>query len=285
LGQEQFRAFTKVSCTRRKSIDDPIYCNKLKLFSSSSTEIVTKGKQQLTSMMSDVALFSRLYTACRGRVHLGTSDITCLEDNFEAQSETLVTSTVIIDGAAIVQMKNQLIQKRSMIMLIGSSSHNLFYSYKNHPAWTGVGYLSVPLNWQNFLCKDNNKTELFAFLTNALFQSPLEEGKEVVITDWIRVLTKPELRILICLPFAATKRQVNACYYMLPDIMPATVTSRFLFAQLTMQLSAEDELWEAAHQMAACLGPGRACVLPMFHTLTGCDMVVSRFPGHGKKTA
>ena len=40
----------------------------------------------------------------------------------------------------------------------------------------------------------------------------------------------------------------------------------------------------AAHEIAAGLGPEKACTLPVFHALTGCD-TVSSFVGHGKKTA
>ena len=60
-------------------------------------------------------------------------------------------------------------------------------------------------------------------------------------------------------------------------------------------LKAEDELWLAfgtgeslwylaAHEISAALGPEKAHALPVFHALTGCN-TVSRFAGHGKKTA
>ena len=56
-----------------------------------------------------------------------------------------------------------------------------------------------------------------------------------------------------------------------------------------------DELWISygsskqlrnlpAHAIATSLGQEKACVLPMFHALTGCD-TVSFFGGRGKKTA
>lgn len=60
-------------------------------------------------------------------------------------------------------------------------------------------------------------------------------------------------------------------------------------------LQPDDELWLAfgtgksfrylaAHEIAAGLGPEKACALPAFHALTGYD-TVSSFVGHGKKTA
>ena len=40
----------------------------------------------------------------------------------------------------------------------------------------------------------------------------------------------------------------------------------------------------AANQIAVSLGPHMSCALPIFHALTCCD-TISRFAGHGKKTA
>ena len=85
--------------------------------------------KQLTSLKSDVGLFSRLYIGCQtrdgnleeffrhenqasppalsdsGNLHLGTKSdlLICLEDLCENQTEAPVTSSVV-DGAAIVQM-------------------------------------------------------------------------------------------------------------------------------------------------------------------------------------
>ena len=68
IGQEQFQAFT-IECLveRSKSIDDVIHHNKLKLFGNATKKNVSKGKQQLTSLKSDVGLFSRLYIGCQTR--------------------------------------------------------------------------------------------------------------------------------------------------------------------------------------------------------------------------
>ena len=41
--------------------------DKLKLFGSATKKNVSKGKQQLTSLKSDVGLFSRLYIGCQTR--------------------------------------------------------------------------------------------------------------------------------------------------------------------------------------------------------------------------
>ena len=59
IGQEQFQAFT-IECLieKSKSIDDVIHHNTLKLFGSATKKNMSKGKQQLTSLKSDVGLFS-----------------------------------------------------------------------------------------------------------------------------------------------------------------------------------------------------------------------------------
>ena len=67
IGQEQFHAFTKECIIdRTKSLDDTIHRNKLPLFGT-STRKAPKRKQQLTSLKSDVQLFSRLYIGCQTR--------------------------------------------------------------------------------------------------------------------------------------------------------------------------------------------------------------------------
>ncbi len=130
IGQEQFDVFTKECLIdRTKSIDETIHRNKLPLFGNSKCT-ASKGKQQLTSLKNDVALFSRLYISCQtrdgnleeffrhenqgchpslsdaGRLHLGTkSDLmVCLESLSEALSEAPSVTNVVLDGAAIIQM-------------------------------------------------------------------------------------------------------------------------------------------------------------------------------------
>ena len=56
-----------------------------------------------------------------------------------------------------------------------------------------VGDAAIPRNWQNFLRVDSNKTELFAFLSNALLRSLVQEDKKLVVTTDMEVLSKPPL--------------------------------------------------------------------------------------------
>ena len=50
----------------------------------------------------------------------------------------------------------------------------------------------IPKNWNDFLCVDENKTELFAFLLCKVVRIPLAEGKELYATDGCGVLCSPE---------------------------------------------------------------------------------------------
>ena len=130
IGKEQFDTFTKKCLIdRTKSINDKIHRSKLPLFGTPASK-ASKGKQQLNSLKCDVELFSRLYIGCQtrdgnleeffwyenqacppslsvaGKLHLNTkSDIlVCLSDSFEVPAEAPRVSSVVIDGAAIVQM-------------------------------------------------------------------------------------------------------------------------------------------------------------------------------------
>ena len=47
--------------------------------------------------------------------------------------------------------------------------------------------------WQDFLQVDNNKTEVFNFLTKALFVTFHQDGKQLVITDGHSISSKPPL--------------------------------------------------------------------------------------------
>ena len=56
-----------------------------------------------------------------------------------------------------------------------------------------VGGASIPGNWASFLRVDDNKTELFSFLSGAVLDSLQLAGKQLVITNRDAVLSKPPL--------------------------------------------------------------------------------------------
>jgi len=57
-----------------------------------------------------------------------------------------------------------------------------------------LGRASLPSNWVSFLRVDDNKTELFCFLSGALLDSFQLAEKELVITNRDTVLSKPPLQ-------------------------------------------------------------------------------------------
>ena len=69
LGQEQFETFVKERLSEEKTmnIHDPIKKNKLPLFRSPRQKEPSKDKQQISSLKSDCALFSRLFISCQTR--------------------------------------------------------------------------------------------------------------------------------------------------------------------------------------------------------------------------
>ena len=167
-----------------------------------------------------------------------------------------------------------------------------------------VGDAAIPRNWQNFLRVDSNKTELFAFLSNALLRSFVPENKQLVITSDKEVLSKPPLpdrsSITPCTHEEVSRMLLHVAHAARNDhhkIMIQTVDTDVvvLAVAVSQTLQPDDDLWLAfgtgksfrylaAHEIAAGLGPEKACALPVFHALTGCD-TVSSFVGHGKKTA
>jgi len=56
-----------------------------------------------------------------------------------------------------------------------------------------VAGASIPGNWASFLRVDDNKTELFSFLSGALLDSFQLADKQLVVMDRDAVLSKPPL--------------------------------------------------------------------------------------------
>ena len=139
IGERQFEAYVKDRIIdRTKPIDDPISRNKLQCFGGSLIKTTSKGKQQITSMKNDMKLFSRLYISCQTRdgnlenifQHENQAcppdnDLTaCLKHFVEAHSEVPVTTSVVLDGAAIVQML-----KPSTAKTFDDHAHEIFIPY------------------------------------------------------------------------------------------------------------------------------------------------------------
>ncbi|QQP38995.1 uncharacterized protein LOC103506659 [Caligus rogercresseyi] len=246
IGQEQFEAFTRECLLdTTKAVDDPIPRNKLKVFSTSTPRSKSKGQQQLISVKNDHDFFARMYIGCQtrdgnledffrhenqacppalsdgGNLFTGTKSdlITCLEEISDAKTETHVTTCVVLDGAAIVQMLKPAASKT-----FEEYAHQMFFPYISTKMQTVsrldliwdtyladslkgstrakrgqgvrrrlVAAAAIPGNWQNFLRVDSNKTELFKFLSTALLEWFDQEDKQLIITDGEAVLSKPLL--------------------------------------------------------------------------------------------
>ena len=123
--------------------------------------------------------------------------LVCLDDLSEAQSEAPKVSTVVIDGAAIVQMLKpgaaetfeQYAHQVFLPYILGQLQHasRLDLVWDSYVADSlkatirvkrGKGVRQrvaesapIPVNWQVFLRVDLNKKELFSFLSKALVDS------------------------------------------------------------------------------------------------------------------
>ena len=266
-------------------------------------------------------------------LRLGTKSnlLKCFEDFSSAQSEVPDTTCLVLEGAVIVQMlkpavannfdyyaqdvfipylasKLQTVSRLDLVWdrYIADSLKGSARSKRGKGEGRRmVGAAAIPGNWQNLLRVDTNKTELFKFLSQAIFTWFDQDDKHLVITDGESVLSKPLLldlallapcsheeddsRMLLHVSHAANHGHHNIL------IKTVDIDVVVLAVSVAQGLLPEDELWLAfgtgnsfrylaAHEIAAGLGPESAQALPMFHTLTGCD-TASSFAGHGKKTA
>lgn len=161
----------------------------------------------------------------------------------------------------------------------------------------------VPVkHWKNFLCVDENKTELFALLAQVIVNIDVGE-KEVLVTLGSDVLTNHQMnmddirpcsheeadaRLLLHAKHAAQNGATKIAIRSVDSDVVVIAVSTF------MELGAE-ELWLhygtghhqrilPIHEISSSLSPAACRTLPMFHALTGCD-TVSSFAGRGKKTA
>jgi hypothetical protein len=162
----------------------------------------------------------------------------------------------------------------------------------------------IPSNWQEFLRDDQNKSELFKFLSECTVCLTLPESKCILATSGQSVLfsgSHLEFESLQpCSHEEADTRLVlhaaNAAKAGYKNIAIRTVDTDVLVIAISVWQEIEcDELWLAfgtgkyfryiaVHELANSLGPEKSKALPAFHSLTGCD-TTSSFCGKGKKTA
>ncbi|KAG7164821.1 hypothetical protein Hamer_G019663 [Homarus americanus] len=221
IGQDQFQTFTRERLMEgTKPVDAVLHRNKLKVFSASISSKGSKRKEQLASLKHDVSLFSQLYIGCQtrdgnleeffrhenqacppalsdgGSFCLCTKSdlLACLGDLSVAQTEAPPATSVVLDGAAVLQMLKPEAAKK-----FEEYAQEVFISYMSTKLQTAsrldlvfdryvadslkctarakreegvrrrvVDSATIAGNWQNFLRVDSNKTELFKFLSDAL---------------------------------------------------------------------------------------------------------------------
>ncbi|KAK3866687.1 hypothetical protein Pcinc_027800 [Petrolisthes cinctipes] len=196
-----------------------------------------KGK--VASMKNDMALFARLYIGCQnrdgildeffhhenqacppvlsdaGKMHLCSKSelLVCLEGIAEAKSDTPAITSVVLDGAVIVQMLKpgtaKTFEKYAHQVIIPYVEGKLRRASRLDLIWDGslktatrekrgkgvrrcvVSTAAIPGNWQSFLRVDANKMELFSFLSNVLVETFHDDAKELVVTDGEAVICLP----------------------------------------------------------------------------------------------
>lgn len=166
------------------------------------------------------------------------------------------------------------------------------------------GDVTLPRNWPEFLRNNENKAELFRFLSENMKQKK-EDGKVIIATKDSDIVTATELsneqkcRLSPCTHEEADTRLILHCFDMAhmnhKDLMIRTSdTDVVVLATAHFHALKIDTLWIAfgvgthyrflpAHEIAETLGPEKAIASLMFHAFAGYD-TVSFFSSVGKKT-
>ena len=148
----------------------------------------------------------------------------------------------------------------------------------------------VPINWQEFLRIDENKVELFSFLTTCI--ASIKSDKQVISTLHLEVLCnlpkdisrlapctheEADTRIILHLEDAVKEGNTKVSIRTVDtDVVVLAVTSaqRLKNAEIWIAFGVGKSFrFLAAHEMARTLGPDWCMALPMFHAFTGCDTV------------
>ncbi|XP_061580540.1 uncharacterized protein LOC133446517 [Cololabis saira] len=267
-----------------------------------------------------------------GKMRLGTKAdlLKCImTDDTDSQPAPMVDG-VFLDGAAVVQMLNpgtaKTFQDYADSVFVPYVKSQLEKTWRLDIIWDvyisdslkgttrqkrGKGIRRrvmpttvLPKQWKDFLRVDDNKTELFEFLSQQVMGLPVEEGKEVYTTHGKMVLCSPAhcdvTSLTPCTHEEADTRLLlhvtDAVQKGLKKVTIRTVdTDVVVLAIALFRKIKPEEMWIAfgrgtsfrhisVHKIANKLDPSTCAAFPLFHALTGCD-TVSAFAGRGKKTA
>ena len=265
-----------------------------------------------------------------GRIRSGTKcDLIHCMDKLGCSVESPKPTVLILDGAVCVQMLKpqfcktfQEYSEKVFLPYITKSLENVQrvdlvwdeYIPNSLKACTrekrGTGArrrvlpsVTVPRNWQDFLRSDDDKKELFTFLSEQAMTIVIE-GKQIVATHGTKVLCSPPLMVGSTLSPCSHEEADTRMMVHVADavgnghksIMIRTAdTDVVVLAVAAVATLSLEELWVSygtgkshkvlpAHLFAKALGSSKSRCLPLFHALTGCD-TTSFFAGHGKRTA
>ena len=270
--------------------------------------------------------------SCEGKLRFGTkSDLLhCLDKVVECAHETPECDSLVVDGAVIVQIykpiagcktfedyaslvflpfiKLMLNQFTRVDIVFDQYLPNSLKASTRVKRGKGVRRrvtptADLPRNWADFLHVDENKSELFHFLSVSIADTNFV-GKQVFVTDGCNVVNNSaeptDAAISPCSHEEADTRLLLHVWHAgkcgFNNVLIRTVdTDVVVIAVSCMQSLPLKKLWVwfgtgnttryiPVHDLATSLGPQRCLALPFFHAFTGCD-TVSAFAGRGKKSA
>ena len=254
----------------------------------------------------------------------------CLEGLVTSHQECPAVDALVLDGAAIVQMlqpfqcktfadyackifvpyvKSQLHKVTRLDVVFDQYLTDSLKAATRSKRGSGMRRKVVPSgelprNWSEFLHCDENKTELFHFLSSYVSAMELSETKQLVVTVGSHVLScnmnscteldpcsheEADTRMLLHVAHAAENGHAKIMILTVDiDVVVIAIASLHHLPKIS-------ELWLAfgtgkkfryisIHEIVDSLGDERSRSLPFFHAFTGCD-TVSSFNGRGKKTA
>ena len=160
----------------------------------------------------------------------------------------------------------------------------------------------IPRNWKQFLCLNDNKTELFKLLNSELVASATLE-KTLVVSNGDTAICSPAQDISNLAPCNHEEADSRIMVHVadaikqgFQKILVRTVdTDIVVLAVAVLPQLGRAELWIdfgtgnnlryiPAHEICASLGPQKSLTLPVFHAFTACD-TVSHFAKVGEKSA
>ena len=162
----------------------------------------------------------------------------------------------------------------------------------------------IPQNWHNFLRVNQNKTDLYQYLSESIANLKVSDGMQIYSTCGNEVLSSHECiiedNLAPCNHEEADSRLLLHAAHCVQNghrrLLIRTVdTDVVVIAISTFHLISPDELWIAfglgnhyrlipIHELTKALGEDKSKALPFFHSFTGCD-TSSSFSSVGKKKA